>query len=169
MCLENLKNIKLGGLVLSTDLKQVKSKERHSKLGIIAALVFISFILPAILTLILVHGFGLKDDWIMVEFKWGYWEILFLGSAFIWGKCIIPVLAKVLSVDIILFLSAFFGRWSIISPIVAILLSIIDLKKPNRARILPKTVLVLSGILIVSAFITSIITTIQDLNRLFNL
>ena len=105
----------------------------------------------------------------MVEFNCGYCEILFLGSAFILGKCIIPVLAKVLSVDIILFLSAFFGRWSIISPIVAILLSIIDLKKPNRARILPKTVLVLSGILIVSAFITSIITTIQDLNRLFNL
>lgn len=154
---------------MSTDLKQVESKERHSKLGIIAAVVFISFILPAILTLVLVHGFGLKADWIMVEFKWGYWEILFLGSTFIWGKCIIPVLAKVLSVDIIIFLGAFFGRWSLISPIVAIVLSIIDLKKPNRARILPKTVLALSGILIGSAIIMAIITTIQDVSRLFNL
>ncbi len=66
-----------------------------------------------------------------------------------------------------LFLSKVSTYWIIFVPILSLILSIADLKRPNRLRILPKVTVVLSSIIIGIGILFLLISTISDLSRIF--
>ena len=72
------------------------------------------------------------------------------------------ILHKIFKYEQLLAVSNFFTYWIISAPILGFILSTIDLNKPDRLRILPRIVVILSGL----GFITMIILTFKDIKRI---
>ncbi len=78
------------------------------------------------------------------------------------------IIPMFLNYDQCLLLSSFSIQWCILAPILSLILSIIDLKSPGRAKILPKIILITCSIIICLGIIISVIAPIYEVNRLFN-
>ena len=105
-------------------------KEKHSKLGVITFIIFISILVPFIA---------------MLSTRFGIIKLE-------------PDIAKVVS--------GFFTYWIIFVPIVSLILSIIDLKRQFRCRVLPKITLILSSIIIAIGILLMLLSTISDISRI---
>ncbi|WP_027628828.1 hypothetical protein [Ruminiclostridium cellobioparum] len=104
-------------LELNNEFKKVK----HSKLGVITFIIFISMLVPFITILAVRFGIiKLDHDFALIV-----------------------------------------RNWIIFAPIVSLILSIIDLKRPNRSRALPNITLILSSVLLSVRIILSFLSRIE--------
>jgi len=110
-------------------------KLKHSSLGIIAFIIFFSPILPVTFMFL---PYLLQKVGLYIRFN--------------------------LSASIINTLADFTTAWIITAPLTAFIMSIIDLTKPNRLKILPKIIIILMCIIVV----VLIVVAYQDIARIVN-
>jgi len=117
-----------------TDGKNV-IKLKHSSLGIIALIVFLSPVVP----------------------------VTFMYMPYLLSKVGLYVRFN-LSTNILRILADFVTSWLVIAPLIGFIMSIIDLCQPNRLKILPKIIVILSCIIIV----TGIVVAYLDITRMLS-
>lgn len=113
-------------------------KLKHSKQGIIGFILFLSVLLPVI--------------FLILCFK-------LLPSVYLSG---------LFNLNQARFFFDFLMIWIFAVPIIALIISAVDLKKPNRLKVLPKITVILDSIIIATAIIVLIVTAVSDINRMVN-
>lgn len=113
-------------------------KLKHSKAGIIGFILLLSVSLP--IAYLTLHG---------KIFPPGY-------------------LSGVLSLNQTRYAFDFLMIWMVGAPLIAFIISVIDVKKPNRLKVLPKITLILDSIIIAAVLIALVVTAVSDISRMLN-